>query len=47
MELLNRLQWVGIDGAPRTISFTAHTPLKNPHIGIGLYAYRDEDSAQL
>jgi type IX secretion system PorP/SprF family membrane protein len=42
MELINRLQWVGIDRAPRTISFTAHTQLKNPHLGIGLYAYRDE-----
>jgi len=41
MELLNRFQWIGIDRAPRTISFTAHTQLKNPHLGIGLYAYRD------
>ncbi len=42
MDLLTRIQWVGINGAPRTISFTAHTPLKNPHIGLGLNAYRDE-----
>jgi type IX secretion system PorP/SprF family membrane protein len=42
MDLLNRFQWTGIHGAPRTISFTAHTPLRNPHIGLGFYAYRDE-----
>ncbi len=42
MDLLTRIQWVGIDGAPRTFCFTAHTPLRNPHIGLGFYAYRDE-----
>jgi type IX secretion system PorP/SprF family membrane protein len=42
MDMLTRIQWVGIKGAPRTISFTAHTPLRNPHIGLGLDAYRDE-----
>jgi len=42
MDLLSRFQWTGIQGAPRTISFTAHTPLRNQHIGLGLYTYRDE-----
>ncbi|MCX6244302.1 MAG: type IX secretion system membrane protein PorP/SprF [Bacteroidetes bacterium] len=42
MDLLTRIQWVGIEGAPRSISFTAHTPLRNPHIGLGLSAYRDQ-----
>jgi type IX secretion system PorP/SprF family membrane protein len=42
MDLLGRFQWTGIQGAPRTISFTAHTPLRNQHIGLGLYSYRDE-----
>ena len=41
MDLLARFQWVGIEGAPRTISFSVHTPLKNQHIGLGLSAYRD------
>ena len=41
MDLITRFQWVGIEGAPKTISFTAHTPLRNPHIGLGLSAYRD------
>ena len=42
LEAIIRLQWVGLDGGPRTISFTAHTPLRNPHIGLGFYAYRDQ-----
>jgi len=42
MDMLARIQWVSIKGAPRTISFTAHTPLRNPHIGLGMNAYRDE-----
>jgi type IX secretion system PorP/SprF family membrane protein len=42
MDLLTRIQWVGIEGAPKSISFTAHTPLRNPHIGLGLSAYRDQ-----
>lgn len=41
-DLITRIQWVGINGAPRTFSFTAHTPLRNPHLGVGLDAYRDE-----
>ena len=42
LEAITRFQWVGINGAPRTTSFTANTPLRNPHIGLGFYAYRDE-----
>ena len=42
LEAITRFQWVGMTGGPRTISFTAHTPLRNPHIGLGLYAYRDQ-----
>src|SRR5437763_1150799 len=41
-DLISRFQWVGIKGAPRTFSFNAHTPLRNPHIGLGFYAYSDE-----
>jgi type IX secretion system PorP/SprF family membrane protein len=41
MDLLSRFQWIGIEGAPRSFSFTVHTPLPNPHIGLGLYAYHD------
>jgi type IX secretion system PorP/SprF family membrane protein len=42
LNLITRIQWVGIQGAPRTIAFNAHTPLRNPRIGLGLNAYRDE-----
>jgi type IX secretion system PorP/SprF family membrane protein len=41
-DMLTRIQWVGIQGAPRTISLTAHTPLNNPHIGLGFDAVLDE-----
>lgn len=43
MTLLNRYQWVGFgDGAPRTLTFSAHTPLRNENIGVGFYAYADQ-----
>ena len=42
MDMITRIQWVGISGAPRTYSVTAHTPLKNPHIGLGFDAFRDD-----
>ncbi len=41
-DLISRFQWTGMPGAPRTFAFNAHTPLHNPHIGLGLYTYRDE-----
>lgn len=40
-DLLTRFQWTGVEGAPRTVSLTAHTPLRDPHIGLGGYFYRD------
>ncbi|MGL5888867.1 MAG: PorP/SprF family type IX secretion system membrane protein, partial [Bacteroidia bacterium] len=33
---LYRNQWVGIDGAPETVTFTGHAPLMNNKMGIGL-----------
>jgi type IX secretion system PorP/SprF family membrane protein len=33
---LYRNQWVGIDGAPVSKSFTAHSPLRNKKINIGI-----------
>ncbi len=42
MEALTRFQWVGIEGGPRTTTFSAHTPLRNPHIGVGFYAGLDK-----
>jgi len=41
-DLIARFQWTGLEGAPRTFSFSAQTPLRNRHIGLGLYVYSDE-----
>lgn len=42
LTLLDRYQWVGFgDGAPRTFTFSAHTPLRNEKIALGLYFYND------
>lgn len=39
---LNRVQWVGIDGAPTTQTLSVHTPLKNERIGLGLSLINDK-----
>lgn len=39
---LYRAQWVGLEGAPTTITFSAHTPLRNKKINIGLIAMQDQ-----
>ncbi len=39
--LLSRLQWTGMDGAPRTYDFTMHTPLDNYKMGLGLSIVSD------
>jgi type IX secretion system PorP/SprF family membrane protein len=40
--LLGRSQWVGIDGSPQTQSFSAHAPLKNKNVGLGLSIINDK-----
>jgi len=42
VDLLDRYQWVGIEGAPRTTSLAFHTLLKNKNVGIGGYIYQDK-----
>lgn len=37
-----RNQWVGLDGAPKTQTFSAHTPLKNERFGVGLNVMNEE-----
>ncbi len=37
---VGRKQWV-IDGGPRTLTFSVHSPLRNNKIGLGLYVYTD------
>lgn len=39
--LLSRLQWMGIEGAPRTYDFTIHSPISNYQMGIGLSLVSD------
>src|SRR5690606_17181900 len=31
-----RTQWVGVEGAPHTINFSAHTPLYHSRVGCGV-----------
>jgi type IX secretion system PorP/SprF family membrane protein len=42
VELLDRYQWVGIDGAPKTLTLSMHTLLNDNKVGLGVYIYRDE-----
>ena len=42
LMLLSRQQWVGFEGAPKTQTFTAHTPVTLKHIGLGLSFVKDE-----
>jgi type IX secretion system PorP/SprF family membrane protein len=41
MNLMDRFQWVGMKNGPNTLAFTASTNLPNPHLGVGLFAFRD------
>ena len=42
---LHRQQWMGLDGAPRTQSFTGHTPLRSERVGLGLSVTNDRVGA--
>ena len=39
---LYRTQWVGLEGAPKTMTFSGHTPLKNKKLGLGVSIVRDQ-----
>ncbi|MFT3738013.1 MAG: type IX secretion system membrane protein PorP/SprF [Breznakibacter sp.] len=39
--LLSRMQWVGLEGAPRTYTFSMHTPINNYKMGIGFSIVSD------
>jgi type IX secretion system PorP/SprF family membrane protein len=41
MYMVDRYQWVGIPGAPNTIAFSIHTPIRNERVGVGGYIYAD------
>lgn len=40
-----RYQWAGLEGAPRTLSFSLHTPLRNERLALGFSAFSDEFGA--
>ncbi len=42
LTALSRIQWTGIEGAPRTQSFVISTPLKDQHLGVGLSVNHDK-----
>ncbi len=42
LTALNRNQWAGISGAPRTQTLSIHTPLRNEQIGLGLSVINDK-----
>jgi type IX secretion system PorP/SprF family membrane protein len=42
---LHRTQWVGLDGAPTTNSFSINTPIQNSRMGIGLSFVNDKIGA--
>lgn len=44
-DILYRYQWVNIEGAPKTITASIHSPLNNPHIALGLNVYNDRIGA--
>ena len=39
---LYRTQWVGLEGSPKTMTFSGHSPLRNEKIGIGVSIVRDQ-----
>jgi len=42
LNTLTRLQWVGMEGAPRTFSLGVHSPIYQRKIGVGLTVISDE-----
>ena len=41
LSTIHRQQWVGVDGAPQLTTFSAHSPLKNKNMGVGLELTND------
>ncbi len=39
--LYSRIQWVGFEGAPRTNTFSMHSPLRNKKVNLGLIVMGD------
>ena len=43
---LYRNQWVNVDGAPKTMTFTLDAPLNKERVGLGIQAYNDQIGLQ-
>ena len=41
LNVVNRTQWISIDGAPNTLTLSAHKAVKDKNVGFGLYILRD------
>ena len=39
--MVDRYQWVGIPGAPNTITFSLDVPTRNQKVGLGMYIFND------
>lgn len=39
--IVNRYQWVGLDGGPKTLTASVHSPLRNEAVALGFYVYSD------
>lgn len=46
MTALYRAQWIGLEGAPQTATFTADMPINRERIGLGLQLYNDRIGTQ-
>ncbi|MFS4457498.1 type IX secretion system membrane protein PorP/SprF [Maribacter sp. 2304DJ31-5] len=42
VTLLHRNQWAGLEGNPRTNTFSVHSPLRNDRVGLGLSYINDK-----
>lgn len=42
LTALAREQWVGVEGAPSTQTFSVHSPIKNEKVAVGLLALHDK-----
>lgn len=42
VRFIHRHQWVGLDGSPKTMTLSAHTPLRNESLALGFYVYSDK-----
>ena len=40
-QALYRLQWLGVEGAPRTLTLSAHAPISDMNMGWGVTLYND------